>query len=251
MHISFQHHTIEESDFTFHYVSTGDAEKQPILFIHGVLSNWTNYKDIMEDDFMQKNYYMFSADRLGWGQSLIQGKNSETSLLAHANAIQLALKKINAQTNKKCMVVGHSFGGSIATQLCIQNPNLIKSLVTISSPFKPGLAEPHWYTKFGDLLMIKITLPKHLIRANDEALKIKHELTKLQPLLKDLNIPVTIMHGSDDKVVDYQHSNYGKAQLAHLGYKCKHITIEEGKHFILRENKNDIIQGIGQSLSKP
>lgn len=62
--------------------------------------------------------------------------DQDFSYSAQLKELESEIKKINNP-----IIVGHSFGGIIATDLAIQSPNLIQSLICIATPFSKKVFE--------------------------------------------------------------------------------------------------------------
>lgn len=109
----------KDISFDISYLLTNPSNKQQdIIFLHG----WGSNKEIM---YVFQNCFKLSRmifiDMPGFGKS----SNSEVLYTNdYANIIELFLKTKNF---KKDIIVGHSFGGKVATLL---NPNLLVLLST-------------------------------------------------------------------------------------------------------------------------
>ncbi|WP_187648411.1 alpha/beta fold hydrolase [Nitrosophilus labii] len=109
----------KEKRFSISYEIVNLKESRDIIFLHG----WGSNKEVMKSAFKNslKNFRHIYIDMPGFGKS----PNSEVlKTKDYANIIELFLKESGF---KKDIIVGHSFGGKVATLL---NPKL---LVLLSS----------------------------------------------------------------------------------------------------------------------
>lgn len=61
------HWFVEADGVTWHFVSAGNPEKQPLLFLHGLPESWYAFHHQMAA--LSEDYYVISFDSLGYGQS--------------------------------------------------------------------------------------------------------------------------------------------------------------------------------------
>ncbi|WP_281950802.1 alpha/beta fold hydrolase [Nitrosophilus kaiyonis] len=109
----------KDKRFVLSYDISNLKEKKNIIFLHG----WGSNKEIMKNSFDKyvNDFKAVYIDLPGFGKSI----NKEIlTTKDYANIIEIFLKELNI---KKDIIVGHSFGGKVATLL---NPNL---LVLLSS----------------------------------------------------------------------------------------------------------------------
>jgi len=96
-----------------------------VIFLHG----WGGNLHSLYPVARQLNYKTVLIDLPGFGQSDIP--NSPISSFEYASIIQ---KLIESSGINKAVLIGHSFGGKIATIIASKNPEWLKGLVLISSP---------------------------------------------------------------------------------------------------------------------
>jgi len=100
--------TVDNKEFEIHYDITNPSNKKNIVFLHG----WGSNKEIMKvfkDDFEELRHIYI--DMPGFGKSpnpyVLTTKD-------YAKIIDTFLKELNI---KKNIIIGHSFGGKVATLL--------------------------------------------------------------------------------------------------------------------------------------
>jgi len=95
-----------------------------VLFIHASIGNLEDFEAVLP---LLKNYRVTTFDRIGHGYSSMPPKkaNIENNALYTSTLIKkLKLKNVT--------VVGHSYGGSIALQMALNNDPNIRSLVLLA-----------------------------------------------------------------------------------------------------------------------
>lgn len=126
---------IDGMNIRFHQAGQGPD----ILFIHGL-------PGVIEDGFpligpLSARFRLTFFDRPGQGYS--GADKTEYSVAQNA---KIALKLIAALKLKNVIVVGHSYGGSIALAMAVQNPPAVKCFVTIGgASYDSGRTDPAFY----------------------------------------------------------------------------------------------------------
>lgn len=235
---------ITQNKHKLYFAKSGNPEGTPIIMIHGTPGGWDSYGDLMQDQSMQENYAMYSIDRLGWGQSLSANGTVEAQFKPHTDSVDALLKKIFEETQKKSIVIGHSLGGSLAPMVAIRSPHYVKGIIVIAGDIDPKFGEPRWYNSFADLWLIKKILPNALVKANDEIMPLKQELVIMNKRLNEINVPVTIIHGTKDNLVSYDNVAYVKNALQHLNEDLHIISIKDAGHFLIWEHIPTIVESI-------
>jgi len=129
---------IDWNDARLHVREWGDGP--PVLLIHGASGN-SGDMAISLVPALQDDFRVVAYDRPGLGRS--EGRpNGAGTLAGQADA---AARVIEAAGLEKPVVVGHSFGGTVALRLALDHPDAVSGLVLIGAPsheWPGGLA---WY----------------------------------------------------------------------------------------------------------
>jgi len=119
------------------YYQTGSG--QDLLFIHGLPGSIEDWEPIMDD--LSSRYRITFFDRPGHGYS--SADNIEYNLAHNA---QVALNLIDALKLTDVIVIGHSYGGSIALQMAIKNPPQVRAFVSVAGASYPlDAVDPIFY----------------------------------------------------------------------------------------------------------
>ncbi|MEZ4848862.1 MAG: alpha/beta fold hydrolase [Bacteroidia bacterium] len=193
---------VEINGLWFHH----EAPRGLIIYFHGNADNlarWGQYSV----DFLACGYEIAMIDYRTFGKST--GKLSEEAFYDDARAFyDYAMAR---HPGGKTIIYGRSLGSAIATQLAsvVKTDQLI-----LETPFfnMPELIA-HYLPLISDKVSWSFNFPSH-------------------EYIKEVNVPITIFHGTEDEIVPYEE---GRKFVALLGEKVAFITIEGGKHKNLRD----------------
>ncbi len=116
------------------YIDTG-KDRQSLVFIHGLgSSSVADFSDILFDSKFS-GYRIILVELLGHGFS-DKPENFGYGLYNHAEVIASLLDHLQL---KKCIVVGHSLGGTIAIALTQKRADLVSRLIVAEPNLDPGI----------------------------------------------------------------------------------------------------------------
>lgn len=190
-------------DFKLHYVSSDPTEtvRDTVVFVHGTPGDWSSFARYFQDAPFKQDFRLISIDRPGWGKSTYAGK-FPTDLQTQSNMIGPMLKDICQRNgNHKVILVGHSLGGSLVPILAADYPEYVRGVVILAGDLESHLAEARWYNTLLDWTP-KILVPKEWEHSNMEVLDLSKSLAAAQSKLAKLTIPISILQGTDDTLVD-------------------------------------------------
>lgn len=229
---------IEVDDVRLHYTERGQG--QPLVLLHG---NGTMLQDFDISglvDMASNRYRVIVFDRPGYGYSE-RPRSRIWTAAAQAELLYKALEKLGVEAP---IVVGHSWGTLVAIELALAYPGYVRSLVLLSGYYYPSvrmdvpLTSPPAIPLIGDLMRYTISpligrlvwpammrrifgpaeVPQRFERypvwmslrpsqlrasAAESALMIP-EAFKLRHRYQELDMPVIIMSGEDDRHVNAQ-----------------------------------------------
>ena len=117
----------------FHYVERGSGA--PLVLLHGNGSMIQDFESSGLIDLAAKNYRVIVFDRPGFGHS-DRPRNVVWTPAAQAELINGALQRLGVS---HAIVLGHSWGASVAVALALKYPNLVQGLVLASGYYYPTL----------------------------------------------------------------------------------------------------------------
>ena len=114
-----------------HYVERGSGE--PLVLLHGNGSMIQDFESSGLIDLAAKNYRVIVFDRPGFGHS-DRPRNVVWTPDAQAELIKRALDRLGVSN---AIVLGHSWGASVAVALALKYPDLVRGLVLASGYYYP------------------------------------------------------------------------------------------------------------------
>ena len=217
-----------------------------IVILHG----WAHSSKLWES-FVAKfhGHKVTLFDLPGFGSEPLVSETWGVENYANWVANKLKAKKIT-----KTILIGHSFGGKVATGVAISHPEMIKKLILISSPV---LRRPSLLTKIKIYLyklskyvplsgFLKYEINEDFKEAKDKNLgkifvkSVNYDVTKMLP---KLNIPTLIIWGRDDAEAIYPIG----VEMAKLIPGAKLEILNNSGHNIQFENPN-ILYGFIQKF---
>lgn len=142
---------------TIYSKSYGQSKNPAIIFIHGGPSgNSTLFEGTTAEKLAAKGFYVIVYDRRGEGRSI-----DTTAKFTYQEAIHDLDLVFEKYKIKKANLIGHSFGGLIATFYAHQNPKKVNSLILAGALFSQQETYDHilasakqYYKKKNDTLML-------------------------------------------------------------------------------------------------
>jgi len=124
---------LEASGVRLHYVERGTGE--PLVLLHGNGSMIQDFETSGLVDLAVENYRVIVIDRPGFGHSS-RPRNVVWTPDAQAQLIRRALERLGVS---QAIVLGHSWGASVAVALALQFPDMVRGLVLASGYYYPTL----------------------------------------------------------------------------------------------------------------
>lgn len=219
------------------YISIGDDSLPVLVFIHGSPASLSIYTDYYKDTALINHFKMLAVDRPGYGYSGL-GKPVQ-SIQQQAKMISPILDSL-CKIKRPVMVMGGSYGTSVACRLAMDYPQLVDGLVLVAPSLAPGEETTYSISYAAALPAINWFVPRMLQSANEEKLTHKTELQKMVPLWKNIKVPVIYLQGENDELIDTSNASFARNHLVNAPY----LSIE----FI--KNETHVIAYSAQKLIK-
>ena len=181
-----------------------------ILFLHGAPSSMSYFKKYFTNDTLLQKAFMLAVDRPGYGYSGLG--QPETSIELQAKMIKPLLDSLH-QGRHPLIVVGVSYGTSIACRLAMDYPQLIDGLVLVAPSLAPGEEKIYAIAYPIQFSFLQWAVPRMLLSANAEKLSHKEELTKMLPNWYKIKIPVIYLQGADDELIYPTNAEFARKKL--------------------------------------
>lgn len=219
--------TYEMGPHTMHYMQVGKPGLPMVLFIHGSPGSWDAYASYLQDSLLLDRVQMISVDRMGYGKSA--PGVPESSLKEQADSIWPVIEGV--PDSVPLIVVGHSYGGPVATRLAMDHPDRVDGLMILA-----GLADPAHEKRLSIQSYLRSPylrwlLPPALDISNREIVPLKEELTEIMPLWPRIRANTVIMQGTEDVLVAYPHATFAADKLKHVAPLL--VSMESENHFFI------------------
>ena len=262
---------ITSKDGTKIYYETADGTSQqpPLFFVHGVGGDLDAWQFIQSAMF-EKGFSTLALDLRGHGYS-----EHPRNFKGYAvdKFIEDILTVLDIENIQKVVLIGHSLGAVLVTQVALKHPERIDRLVLISSSYIP----PPYFKIPGIFFLMNalafMSLPpikpdhslypagKHhedleyfglfrtilrnslrsYILSSKEILK-----TNLLPQLKELSMPTLIISGTKDSIFPPHISDKIHLQIQNSILK----KIDGGNHVVVLNNIPEVVEAISTFIGK-
>jgi pimeloyl-ACP methyl ester carboxylesterase len=232
---------------TIHYAYS-TPQNQPknqtgILFLHGTPGDHTAFQDYLTHPQLSKKFVMLAIDRYGWGETNITNKQNDYSFAQQSEAALTAMEQFKVDN---WIIVGHSYGASLAGDVAIEHnaksSNKVTSLVLIAGSLDPKLGNPRWYNRLANFRLINWALPGALKKANEEIMRLNQELNLLNAKIQQVGLPETVVliQGMKDKLVSPKNADFAQSNWSRHT-QLEVIKLDEVGHFIPWEESQTVI----------
>ena len=124
---------VDVNGVRLHYVERGSGD--PLVLLHGNGSMIQDFETSGLIDMAASSYRVIVFDRPGYGYSE-RPRGAPWTADAQARLIHDALVELGV---KSAIVLGHSWGASVAVSLALQNPDFVSGLVLASGYYYPSV----------------------------------------------------------------------------------------------------------------
>lgn len=232
-------------------------KKLPLLILHGWNLSGSRFRPL-QVAFEKKGFTVFAPDLPGFGNAKIPPK--PYSLSDYALFVETFLDRHNI---KKCIIVGHSFGGRVALIFTQSHPEKVAALILTGTPLFPPVAKLKMklfliIAKVGKLFFLIPPLSffaeiskKFLYRVSGSSdyyrtegmmrqtfrLVVKEDLL---PALQSISIPLLMIWGGNDAITPVW-----IAQKAHkIKPESQLIIIEGERHMVPVDQPGKFVNGV-------
>jgi non-heme chloroperoxidase len=111
-----------------HYAEKGEADGQPVLFLHGWPDSWFSFSRVLP--LLPGRFRTLCIDQRGFGESERPGSGYRIEDLA-ADVVSF----MDALEIDRASLVGHSYGSFVARCVALNNPERVDRMVLIGTGF--------------------------------------------------------------------------------------------------------------------
>lgn len=232
--------TIENDSVRLFCATAGADTLPPLLLIHGAPGAWYGSRNFLEDSILQQHFHIIAVDRPGYNKSRYNNKRrAVTAITTQAIAIHEALR-LN-RSFKTGVVLGSSYGAPIAAKVAVLYPRAFHHLVMLAPAIDPEKEKFWWFNSYIHHGPLRWFLPRFINHATDEKFAHIKELTLLLPDWQLIAIPVTVVQGDADHIVDPSNLDFAKKQLQH---KQAEFIVLPGAGHLIRWHHADVVRSI-------
>ncbi|MGF1452704.1 MAG: alpha/beta fold hydrolase [Opitutales bacterium] len=228
-----------------HRVETGNRSGMAVIFIHGSPGSWEAFGDYLADAELAARAHLISVDRPGFGASGLG--HAVPDLAAQAEAVASVWR--DWSPSKQAVVIGHSLGGPIAAQVSVEHPERVRGVLLLAPSVAPELETVYFYQHLFSWPPFRWLIPADLKACNDEILPLADELRELEPRWEELGVPVSIMHGTADRLVPVENVDFIEARLPKSQLTVNRL--EGARHFLPWTHFEDVKGAILELLDAP
>ncbi|MDZ7758608.1 alpha/beta hydrolase [Rhodohalobacter sp.] len=220
-----------------------EGESPTTLFVPGFFSNMEGTKaTFLEKQCKKRGRAYIRFDYRGHGQS--DGKFEDGTLTDWLNDTLLVLDEL---ADAPVVAVGSSMGGWIAVLAALRRPDKICGLVGIAS--SPDFTEDIWHRRMTDQQQSVMNEQGYIAQPSeyrDEPIIITKRLLDsgkdhllLHKKSLDFDIPVTLIHGMEDRDVPWQKSEKLNRLIGEE--QSELILVPDGAHRLSRDKDLELI----------
>lgn len=195
------------------YVAAGSDSLPTLLFLHGSPGSISYYSRRYRDSSLQGSFRIYAVDRPGYGYSGLG--MPEPSIKKQAEMIRPLLDSLH-KVQHPVIIVGSSYGASIACRIAMDHPELVDGLVLTGPAIGPGRETYFAISPIIEHWSIRWFIPRIFRSANTEKMHHKEELEKMLPYWKNIRVPVYYLQGIDDDIVDTSNASFARQQMVNV-----------------------------------
>lgn len=234
--------TIAVGDRALYTVYGGDTtSRTALLFLHGSPGSWSANEPYLNDTSLQQ-YLLLAPDRPGFGES-----DFGEALPSLAGQSLMVRAMMDRWPGRQFILVGHSYGCSLAQQLAFDDPDRIAAVVHVAPPLDPELEVGIGWRKFLDFPLFHLVTPPAFRVCNQELITLKDDLELLMPQWPDLRVPTYLIQGAKDNLVFPEEMDFFRKMAPKPMQK---IYPHPGDHFIYWTDVPFVRKVIGEALDE-
>ena len=232
-----EHYQLTADNFTLNVHANGRAEQAVMVWIHGTPGSWQDSACLITEPSLTSKIRVVSFDRPGWGLSQYQDQGKPVAnMQTQAELISPLIQYLKQKYPELPLIlVGHSWGASLAPIIAEHNPQQVDGLLLLAGGMSKQLTQARWYNKFarggvGHYLLSLSDMGKQLNQANLDMFALQDGLADSPERLASLKIPVVLVQGGKDHLVDPQNADFAERYLPTQHSKV--IRLAEQGHFM-------------------
>lgn len=226
--------TVRVNDLTMYYEVHGEGE--PLVLISGLASDHTLFRGVIPQ--LAARYQVVALDNRGVGQTDKPDVPYWIDMMAEDTAGLLRALGI-----ERANVLGISMGGRIAVALALRHPELVKSLILVST-FVRRIPQTWWGRLRMDALLA-IPALQTIGKANPQpysALRRQRAASRdydASGRLSEIRVPTLVLHGRQDR-----RAPYALAEEMHAGIRGSKMVAFDGGHLFMLFRQKAFLEAV-------
>ena len=216
-----------------HYVEVTGSSAARIVFIHGSPGDAADWNPYLTDPNLRRHATLVAVDRPGFGQS--DPGNVVVDLREQARLLDPVLHPAPAlvssrepditttQSNPQAptIVVGWSEGGTLAAELAMDFPADVQAALLEAPAIDPAHDGARWYNHVAGFWpigkLVSGLMGDSMLWSNQEILALEPQLKAMEPRWKSVAVPVVVIQGDADGLVDPRTADFAERVLPSTG----------------------------------
>jgi len=239
------------------YQTFGNKNDQPFLILHGWGSNSDRWSEVAEK-IANKGYWVIVPDLPGFGKSDVLEIPWNTN--KYIDWLEHFVKELNL---KEFFLLGHSFGGALASKMAVKHPQDVKKLFLVSAAcVRKKTTKKSFFRHISKLVKVFYFLPyyaflrkavyKFIIRKSDYVyVEGIMKSTYLNVVAEDLSfhlafirVPTIIIWGDKDEYTPISEGYFIEKQIK----KSKIIVIPGAAHDLNRKQPEIVAEKVLENI---
>ena len=200
---------------------------------------WTSF-------FVNRGYAVFRPNfrgSSGYGKQFADSQMQGWGLTMQddiSDAAQWLITEKIADPNRMC-IVGASYGGYAAAMAAVKTPDLFKCAISFA-----GVMDLEDLVSKSRKFLNKKFVRKQIGEDDDDL-----EARSPYYQAKRITIPILLLHGDKDRVVDVSQSREMADELQDLGKDVRYVELENGDHYLsIQRNRHRVFEEMDAFLQK-
>lgn len=234
---------IRGRNIVFLKTSRGGKKDKALILVHGSPGSLDAFLDYMTDTSLLDRVDIIAYDRPGFGHS-----GFGVALPSLSRQADILAGLVQDLGYNKYYLAGHSYGAPVILSAAIRHPEHIAGMCLIAGSISPEL-EPQnvSWRKWIDLPLVRKLIPVSMRVSNEELMPLRDDLNLLEDDWDQLQIPVSLIHGTRDVLVPFENMQYASDRLIHADTIFNRVFDGES-HFILWTRKKEIVEELDKLI---
>ncbi|SFS74127.1 Pimeloyl-ACP methyl ester carboxylesterase [Zhouia amylolytica] len=224
------------TDRDIRVVATGFDKDQSVIFIHGSPGSGNAFYRYLNNDSLHQKANIITYDRPGYGYSGFG--DAVTEITTQSEVVAELIAQYNL-TN--VVLVGHSYGGTIAAYAPLLSKN-IKATLLIAPALDPDLEKYYWAGNFTQWQITRWLIPTSWNVSGDEKYSHAEALIKHVNDWQLVSVPVLMLQGDQDMLVPFENLEFAESHFNPEYFTGK--TLKGENHFTPWTKEKLVIENI-------